>query len=76
MRAFARRVSARDFSKRILIDSLITDFAQLARGSFSSRCSSNVFWSAIRVFRFGSCFSSVLRVRLNVLFVYTTRPHL
>ena len=36
MRVFARRVSARDFSKRILIDSLITDFVQLACGSFSS----------------------------------------
>ena len=84
MRAFARRVSVRDFSKRILIGSLITDFAQLARGSFSSTVVRVlrmwfVFWSAIRVFRFGSCFSSVssvLRVRLNVLFVYTTRPHL
>ena len=27
--------SARDFSKQILIDLLITDFVQLARGSFS-----------------------------------------
>ena len=34
-----------------------------------------MFWSAIRVFRFGSWFSSdlsVLHVRLNVLFVYMT----
>ena len=84
MRAFARRVSTRDFSKQILIDSLITDFARLARGSFSSRVVRVlrmwfVFWSAIRVFRLGSCFSSVssvLCVRLNVLFVYTTHPRL
>ena len=83
VRAFGRRVSARDFSKRTLIDSLITDFAQLAHGSFTS-CGRVlrmwfVFWSAIRVFRFGSCFSSVssvLHVRFNVLFVYTTCPHL
>ena len=81
MRAFARRVSARDFSKRILIDSLIPDFEQLARGSFSSSVARVlrmwfVFWSAIRVFRIGSCFSSVVRVRLNVLFVYTAHPQL
>ena len=48
-----RDVSARDFSKRILIDSLITDFAQLARGSFASSCSSNV----VRVLECDSCFS-------------------
>ena len=40
MQTFARHVSVRDFSKQILhvIDSLITDFAQLARGCLG--CSS------------------------------------
>ena len=62
MQAIARHVSARDFWKRILLDSLITDFAQLARGSFSSSvvCVLRVvrvlrvwfvLWSVICVFR-------------------------
>ena len=55
MRAFASRVSARDLSKRILIDSLITDFAQLARGSFSSSVVCVLrMWFVF--FECGSCF--------------------
>ena len=50
MPARARRVRPRDFSKRIFIDSLIADFAQLAHGSCSS--------SVVHVFEYNSCFSS------------------
>ena len=56
IRAIVRFLSTRDFSKRILIDSLVTDFAQLEGGSFSSSVVRVlqvwfVFWSAIRVFQ-------------------------